>query len=320
MQTGVIMGKYVLNRLIWLVVIIIATAFVIFTLLYFTPGDPAAMMLSASATQEDIAALRSSLGIDRPYLTQLGSFLFHAICKLDLGNSWTYQQPVLEVLLERLPRTLIIGCCAMAINLTLGLLFGIFAGTHEGKWQDSLIMTIAMVFVSCPNFWVALMLIILFARNLGWLPASGVKDGVKSYILPVITSTLSGIATNSRQTRSSILEVFREDYITTARSKGLAERKVVRKHMLPNALMPIITVIGTGFGHITAGSPVIESVFSIPGVGLYMLNAINQRDYPAVRGCVLFFAVWTAVVMLMVDLLYAYIDPRIKARYKGKKV
>lgn len=313
------MGKYILNRLIWLIVIIIATAFVIFTLLYFTPGDPAATLLGSNATQADIIAMRVKLGIDKPYLTQLGTFLFNAL-KLDFGNSWIYQQPVFEVLLERLPRTLLIGCCAMAINLTLGLLFGIFAGTHEGKWQDSLIMTIAIIFVSCPNFWVALMFIILFARNLGWLPASGLKDGFKSYILPVITSSLSGIATNSRQTRSSILEVFREDYITTARSKGLAEKKVVRKHMLPNALMPIITVIGTGFGHITAGSPVIESVFSIPGVGLYMLNSINQRDYPAVRGCVLFFAVWTAVVMLFVDLLYAYVDPRIKAQYKGKKV
>lgn len=314
------MGKYILNRLIWLIVIIFATAIVIFTILYFTPGDPAAALLGANATQAEYDIMHQKLGIDRPYLVQLGDYLYNAFLRLDFGNSWVYQEPVFAILLERLPRTLIIGCTAMAINLAIGLVLGIFAGTHEGKWQDSATMVVAMVCVSCPDFWLALMFIILFARNLGWLPASGIQDGALSYVLPVITTSLSGIANNSRQTRSSILEVLRADYITTARAKGVAEKKIVRKHMLPNALMPIVTVIGSGFGRITAGSPVIESVFAIPGIGLYLLNSINARDYPAVRGCVLFFAVWTAVVMLIVDLLYAYIDPRIKAQYRGKKV
>jgi len=160
---------------------------------------------------------------------------------------------------------------------------------------------------------------VLFSATLGWLPAFGIGS-FKHYIMPIVASSLPGLAVNSRQTRSSMLEVIRQDYITTARAKGQEERVVVRRHMLPNALLPIITVMGTGFARVIAGSPVIESVFSIPGVGLYMLNAINSDDFPALRGSVLFFALFTAVVMLLVDLAYAFIDPRIKAQYsKGRK-
>jgi peptide/nickel transport system permease protein len=211
---------------------------------------------------------------------------------------------------------MIIGLSAMALNLAAGLFLGIFAGTHEGKWQDSLTMGIAMVFVSCPDFWVALMMIILFSLRLALLPAYGI-GGPQYYIMPIICAALPGIAVNARQTRSSILEVCRADFVTTSRSKGQVEKKVVMNHMLPNALMPIITTIGTGFARIVAGSPVIESVFSIPGVGAYMLNAINGRDYPAVRISVLFFAVFTMAAMLLVDLVYAYVDPRIRAQYSG---
>ena len=179
-------------------------------------------------------------------------------------------------------------------------------------------MTIAMVFISCPDFWVALMLILLFSAKLHLLPAYGI-GGPQYYILPIVCSALGGIAVNARQTRASILGVFREDYITTARAKGQAERKVVWKHMLPNALMPIITSIGNGFARIVAGTPVIESVFSVPGLGLYLLTAINTRDYPVVRACVIFFALFTALAMLLVDLAYAFVDPRIRGQYSGRK-
>jgi peptide/nickel transport system permease protein len=161
-------------------------------------------------------------------------------------------------------------------------------------------------------------MIVLFSLKLGWLPPYGI-GGPQYYIMPILCASLSGIAVNSRQTRSSILEVSREDFITTARSKGQMENIVVRKHMLPNALMPVITTVGTGFARIVAGSAVIESVFSIPGVGLYMLNAINYRDYPALRGSILFFAAFTVVAMLIVDLVYAYVDPRIKAQYSSRR-
>jgi len=312
------MAKYILMRCLWMVVILLATAFIIFTLLYFTPGDPARIFSGGSASEADVIALRHQMGLDRPYLVQLGDFIYKAFIKLDFGTSYIYKVPVFDEMWNRLPRTMAIGLFAMVLNLALGLSLGIFAGTHEGKWQDSATMAIAMVFISAPDFWVALMMIVLFAAKLHWLPAYGI-GGPEYYIMPIICASLGGIAVNARQTRSSILEVFREDFVTTARSKGQAENVVVRKHMLPNALMPIITGIGIGFSRIVAGSAIIENVFSIPGVGLYMLNALNQRDYPVIRGTVLFFAVYTAVVMLLVDLIYSFVDPRIKSRYSSRK-
>jgi ABC-type dipeptide/oligopeptide/nickel transport system permease component len=311
------MALYILKRSLWMVVTLLATAFIIFTILYFTPGDPARVM-APGASEADIQVLRHQMGLDRPYLVQLGDFLYKSFIKLDFGESYIYKVPVFQELGNRLPRTLIIGLSAMVLNLILGLSLGIFAGTHEGKWQDSATMAVAMVFISAPDFWVALMMIVLFAAKLGWLPAYGI-GGPQYYIMPIICASLGGIAVNARQTRSSILEVFREDFVTTARSKGQTENMVVRKHMLPNALMPIITGIGIGFSRIVAGSAIIENVFSIPGVGLYMLNAVNSRDYPAIRGTVLFFAAYTAVVMLLVDLVYSYVDPRIKARYSSRR-
>ena len=311
------MAKYILRRCLWMVVTLLATAFIIFTILYFTPGDPARVM-APGASEADIQVLRHQMGLDRPYLVQLGDFLYKSFLKLDFGNSYIYKVPVFQELGNRLPRTLIIGLSAMVLNLAFGLSLGIFAGTHEGKWQDSATMAIAMVFISAPDFWVALMMIVLFAAKLGWLPAYGI-GGFKYYIMPIICTSLGGIAVNARQTRSSMLEVFREDFVTTARSKGQAENVVIRKHMLPNALMPIITTIGIGFSRIVAGSAIIENVFSIPGVGLYMLNAINSRDYPAIRGSVLFFAAFTALVMLLVDLVYSFVDPRIKSQYSSRR-
>lgn len=312
------MGKYILKRLLWMVVIVLGTAFIIFTILYFTPGDPAVVIAGGNASAADVALMRTKMGIDRPYLVQLGDYFYNTFIRFDFGNSWVYDKPVFQEMMVRLPRTILIGVCAMVLNLGLGLYLGIFAATHEGRWQDSLTMAIAMLFISCPDFWVALMMILLFSAKLGWLPSYGI-GGPQFYVMPIICSALGGIAVNARQTRASMLGVFREDYITTARAKGQRERKVVLRHMLPNALMPIITSIGAGFARIVAGSAVIESVFSVPGVGLYMLNAINMRDYPIVRACVLFFAVFTALVMLLVDLIYAFIDPRIKAQYSSMK-
>lgn len=312
------MGKYIVKRCISMIFILLATAVIIFTILYFTPADPADALLGASASEVEREALREAWHLNDPYLKQLGEYMYNTFIKFDLGDSWLYGVPVLEELMNRLPRTLLIGVVAMVINVTLGVLLGVFAGTHEGKWQDSLTMGIAMIFVSCPDFWVALMMVVLFSAKLGWLPAYGI-GGPQYYVMPIIASSLAGIAHNARFGRNSILEVFRADYITTARAKGLKERAVIYKHMLPNALMPIITNIGGILSRIIAGSAVIETVFSIPGVGLYMLDAINHRDYPAVRGSVLFFALFTSVVMLIIDLIYAFIDPRIRAQFSSGK-
>lgn len=307
------MWKYILNRLLWLIIIIFATAFLIFTILYFTPGDPARYLSGGSASEQDIAALHTSLGLDEPYLVQLGKYMYQTFIRFDFGTSWYYGTSVISEMVSRLPYTLIIALFALVLNLVVGIALGIFAGMHAGKWQDSLMMGVAMFFVCAPDFWVALLMIMLFTSKLGWLPPYGVASWT-CFIMPILASSLRGVATNSRQTRSSILEVFRADYITTARAKGQTKRVIIWKHMLPNALMPIITTVGTALSHAIGGSAVIESVFSIPGVGLYMLNAVSCRDYPVVRSCVLFFAVYAAIIMLLVDLVYAFVDPRIKAK------
>ena len=314
------MGRYVLKRIGWLILILIAAAIVVFTLMYLTPGDPAELLLGVEATEEVLAAKRAELGTDRPYIVQLFDYLINVFLKFDFGNSWRYRVEVMKELGNRLPRTLIVGGFGMLLNVFIGTILGIFAATHEGKWQDSMTMFIAMFFVSAPGFWVAMMSQILFAQKLRWVPPSGIATWT-CYILPVLCGSLGGIAINARQSRSAMLEVIRADFVTTARAKGQKEKVVVRKHMLPNAMMPIITGVGGGLAHVVAGSAVMEQVFSIPGIGQYMLSGVNQRDRPVVCGCVIFFAGFTGISMLVMDLCYAFLDPRIKAQYaSGKKV
>lgn len=314
------MSRYIIKRLLGMIVILWCAGLVIFTLTYLVPGDPASLLLGKEATADVIAQKRIVMGLDKGFLQQLGIFMFNTFIKFDFGTSWVFSSSVMAELLVRLPRTLIVGLSSMVINVVLGTLLGIFAGTHEGKWQDSFVMIIAMVFISAPDFFVALLMILLFSLKLGWLPAYGI-DSWTCYIMPIIASALGGIAINARQARSSMLEVIRADFVTTARSKGQKEGVIVRKHMLPNAMMPIITGVGGGLATIIAGSPVIESVFSIPGVGAYLLSGVNQHDYPVVRACVIFFALFASCAILIMDLCYAFLDPRIKAQYsKGKKV
>jgi len=314
------MFRYVIKRLLMMIVILWCAGFVVFTLTYLTPGDVAKLLLGPNATADVVAVKRAVLGIDQPYLVQLGRFMYNTFIRFDFGTSWVASNSVWDELMTRLPRTLIIGLGAMIINVFVGTILGIIAGTHEGKWQDSLVMIIAMVLISAPDFFVATLLIILFARNLHLLPAYGI-DTMAGYVLPIISCSLGGVAINARQARSSMLEVIIADFVSTARAKGQKEKIIVRKYMLPNAMMPIITGVGGGLAVIVAGSPVIESVFSIPGVGLYMLNGINQHDYPVVWACVIFFALFASIAVLIMDLCYAFLDPRIKAQYsKGKKV
>lgn len=314
------MSRYVLKRILSMIVILWCAGLVIFTLTYLVPGDPASLLLGKEASLETIAQKRHVMGLDRGYLAQLGTYMYNTFIRFDFGDSWVFSSSVISELAIRLPRTLIVGLTAMVLNVVLGTLLGIFAGTHEGRWQDSLVMIIAMVFVSAPDFFVALMMILLFSLRLNWLPAYGI-DSWKCYIMPILASSLGGIAINARQARSSMLEVIRADFVTTARAKGQRENVIVRRHMLPNAMMPIITGVGGGLAVMIAGSPVIETVFSIPGVGAYLLSGVNQHDYPVVRACVIFFALFASIAVLIMDLCYALLDPRIKAQYsKGKRV
>jgi ABC-type dipeptide/oligopeptide/nickel transport system permease component len=312
------MGRYIFKRILWMVVILMAAGFVVFTLMYLVPGDTAKNLLGPDASLQALEAKRHELGIDRPYIVQLGDFLYNMFIRLDPGISWKYNTPVIDDMVERLPRTLTIGVFAMALNVLLGTVLGILAATHKGKWQDSLTMIIAMLFISAPDFWVALMFILLFSAKLGWLPAYGI-DNWTCYILPIIYSSLGGIAINARQGRSTMLETIRSDFVVTARAKGQREKVIIRKHMLPNALMPIITGVAGGLAHVVAGSPIMETVFSIPGIGQYMLVGVSMGDAPIVRACVVFFSLFTSVAILIMDLCYAFLDPRIKAQYSRRK-
>lgn len=311
------MWRYILKRILSLIFVLAGTAIVIFTIMYFVPGDVTMTMLGRDASAEDRALLLASLGLDKPYLVQLGTYLYNVFFKFDFGISYVYNVPVVEELASRIPRTLLLGCTSILVNALIGIPLGIVAALHQNKWQDTLCMVLALLFVSVPPFWLALQLVNVFAVRLGWLPAYGIGS-IRNYILPVIAASMAGVASNARQTRSSMLEVIRADYITTARAKGISEGRVIKSHMFPNALIPVVTSLGVGLGKSIAGQVVIETIFAIPGVGMYLLTGINNHDYPIVRGSVIILSFFSAVVMLLVDIVYAAIDPRIKAQYAGR--
>lgn len=308
------MWRYVVKRLLLMLVVLFFSAIIIFTILYFTPGNPAEIALGDGASAADVAALEAKWGIDKPYFVQLGNFMYQTFFKFNLGISWKYNVPVTEQLLLRLPRTVLMGLTTIIIGLIVGIPMGINAARHQGGIQDYGVVAMSMLFISLPSFWVSMMLIVLFSIKLGWLPSYGI-GGIQYYILPVIAASMGPIASNARQSRSSMLEVIRSDFVTTARAKGQKEKVVVSKHMLPNAMMPILTNLGSRLGHVVAGSTVIEVMFSIPGVGNYLMTGINDRDFPVIRGCTLFFVIFSSLVILLTDLAYSWLDPRIKARY-----
>lgn len=313
------MGKYIVKRILWMIPIVLGVAILVFTLMTFCPGDPAATILGSTATEMDLAAKREELGLNDPFIVRLADYLSDVFIHFDLGNSWITNVNIMESIVERLPRTLILTMVTMIISFGLGIPLGVYAAVHQNRWQDSLSMVIALIGVSIPNFWLALLLIILFSVNLGWLPAMGIEAGLKSYILPALAGCMGGLATCARQTRSSMLDVIRADYITTARSKGVPEGAVIIKHALKNGLIPIITMMGSTFGRLLGGMVIIESIFALPGMGTYIIGAVNNRDYPIVQGGTIFLAISFSFCMLIVDLMYAAVDPRIKAQYASVK-
>lgn len=312
------MIKYIVKRLLWMIPVVLGVTVVIFSIMHFVPSDPAIIILGTDATEGELMAKREQLGLTKPFLVQLFDYMKSVFLHFDFGNSYITNQGVTTELLSRLPRTALVGFVSMILMLVIGIPLGITAAVHQNGLGDKICMLIALLGVSVPAFWLGLLLVILFALNLGWLPPSGI-GGFQYYILPCIASAFGGIAGLARQSRSSMLEVIRSDYVVTARAKGLSQRKVIYGHALPNALIPIITVAGSHLAHIFGGSVIIENVFSIPGIGSYMVNAVNNRDYPVVTGSVIFLAVTFSLVMLLVDVVYAFVDPRIKAQYTGGK-
>jgi peptide/nickel transport system permease protein len=307
--------KYIVKRILYLIPVLIGVAFIVFTLLYITPGDPAKMMLGERAGEDALRQFRAEQGLDKPFFAQFGNFLLKAVTRGDVGNSYITKRPVTEEIIEAFPQTLKLAGYSMIIALCIGIPFGIISAIKQYSIFDTSVIVLAMIGISMPVFWLGLLLILLFSVNLGLLPSSGF-DSFKAMILPSITLSTGSIAMLTRMTRSCMLEVVRQDYIRTARTKGQKESVVIIRHALGNALIPVITVSGLQFGYLLGGAMLTETIFAIPGVGRLMVNAIMMRDFPMVQGGVLFVALAFSVVNLLVDLLYGYVDPRINAQYK----
>lgn len=308
------MYKYILRRLLLLIPVLLGVSFLVFTIMSLTPGDPAQLILGESAPKEAILKLREEMGLNNHFLVQYFNFIRKAVVG-DFGRSYTTGREVFGEIFSRFPNTLILALLGVMISVSIGIPVGIISATKQYSFLDSFSMIGALLGVSMPNFWLGLMLILTFSVKFRLLPSGGF-DGAKSLILPALTLGVGAAAIVTRMTRSSMLEVIRQDYIRTARAKGVAENKVVNKHALKNALIPVITVIGLQFGGLLGGAVLTESVYSWPGVGRLMVEAIRQKDTPTVLAAVVFLATTFSIVNLLVDILYAYVDPRIKSQYK----
>jgi peptide/nickel transport system permease protein len=312
------MVKYIIKRLIWMIPIIIGIIVIVFSISHFAPGDPVKAMLGADYTQEAYDAKSAELGLDRPFIVQLGDYIWNLVTKFDFGTSYKYSISVAGEISNRIGHTMTLAVFSILLIIVVGIPLGLLSATKQYTILDYFVTAGSTAFAAMPSFWVALMAMLLFALKLGWLPPSGIGTW-KHWILPVITCSLTSIAVVARMTRSSMLEVIRQDYIRTARAKGLKESVIIRRHALKNALIPVITVLGMQFGMLMGGNVIIENIYTIPGLGAYLLTGISARDYPVINGCVLIIAVSVCVMNLVVDICYAYIDPRLKAQYVSSR-
>jgi len=305
------MTRYVLQRIVLVIPVLFGVSLAAFMMSHLVPGDPVAVMLGETATKEDYDNLREQLGLNDPLWQQYGRYVYHAV-QGDFGTSIRSKQPVLDEIMARFPSTLTLTICACVTAAVVGITLGVLAATSKRSGVDGLIMTFALLGVSMPAFWSGILLILLFGLKLGWLPIAG--SGWRALILPTITLAAPAAAVLARMTRSSMLDVLGQDFVRTARAKGLRDRIVVYRHVLRNALVPVITIVGIQFGALLGGAVIVESVFSRPGLGRYTITAIEQRDFPQIQGIVLFAAAIYVFVNLAVDLMYAVIDPRIRYR------
>ena len=309
------MLKFIGKRVLMLIPVLIGVSLIVFTLMQLSPGDPAMIILGAQAAPEDIAILRESMGLNDPLVVQFFRFLL-GMFRLDFGTSYKDGMPVLDKLLEALPYTAQLTFSAVLLALIVGIPAGIISATKQYSAFDRVATVAALIGFSTPNFWLSIMLILVFSVNLQWLPVSG-TGSILHLVLPSIALGAQSAAVFCRMTRSSMLEVLNMDYIRTARAKGLTERVVILKHALKNALIPVITVVGLQIGLLFGGAILTETVFSWPGVGRLMIDSIRAKDTPVVQGGVIFTASIFVFINLLVDILYAYVDPRVKAQYKS---
>ena len=313
------MYKYILKRLLMLIPVIVGVTFIVFFILNLSPGDPAAIILGDQATEEALAMKREELGLNDPILVRYVRYM-GGLLQGDLGVSYKNSIPVWDQVIDRFPNTAILAVAGILVALIIGIPIGIISAKKQYSLLDNISMVLALIGVSMPNFWSGLLLVMLFSLTLGILPSQGMGTGfipmLKSLVLPSLTLGINSAAMVARMTRSSMLEVIRQDYISTARAKGVSERVITFQHMLRNALIPIITAVGLQFGTLLGGAMLAETVFSWPGLGRLMVESIKSKDIPMVLGCVIFMATMFTIVNLLVDIVYAFVDPRIKSLYK----
>jgi peptide/nickel transport system permease protein len=304
------MFNYLIRRLINTIFVVFGVVTLVFFVLRILPGDPAYVLAGPTATQAEVDALRQNLGLDRPAYVQYGIFL-RQLAQGDLGKATYYRnESALNLVLERMPATLEIVVPALAISILAALVLGAVAALRNGTWLDDTISAIALASQAAPSFWIGPMLIILFARELGWLPTSG-RGGWTYYIMPVVTLALPLFAVSMRLVRSGMIDNLQKDYVRMARAKGLSEAVILSRHVARNMLIPVVTYIGLQLGHLLSGAVVVETVFAWPGVGRLLVESIINRDYTVVQASVILFASLFVAVNLIVDLLYGWIDPRI---------
>ena len=307
------MHRYIIKRLLMLIPVLLGVAFIIYAIMNVAEGDPVYQVAGPDATEEQLDALREEMGLNGSLLERYFRYIFKLL-RGDLGTSYVSRMDVMQLYLLRLPNTLILASVAMIVAVVISVPLGIVAAVNQNSIKDTVSMILALLGLSMPNFWLGLLLMLLFSLKLGWFPSGG-AEGLRSVVLPAVTVGVGLAALLTRTTRSSMLDVLRQDYLRTARAKGVSEKRVVFHHALRNALIPIITIFGVQFSNVLGGSVLAETVFAWPGVGRLVVDAIDQRDIPTVTGALIMTTMLVTIVNLIVDIVYAYVDPRIKAQY-----
>jgi peptide/nickel transport system permease protein len=304
------MLSFLARRLVLTLVVLLGVATLVFSLIHLVPGDPAQAMLGEGAAPEDIAQLRARLGLDRPLIEQYAAYM-RGLARGDLGVSLRTQQPVTEQIAERVPATAELAGAAMLVAVALALPLGVIAAVWRGTWVDQSAMALALAGISVPGFWLGPLLALVFAVELGWLPVSG-RGTAAHLVLPAVTLGAALAAILARMTRASVLEELREQYVVAARARGASRARAVLVHALRNSLIPVVTILGLQLGAVLTGSIITETIFSWPGVGRLLIQSINFRDYPMVQGCILLIAVTYVAMNLLTDVVYGWLDPRIR--------
>ena len=312
------MIRYIAKRILMMIPVLLGVILVVFIMNHISDGDPARILAGENASEEAVEAIREELGLNDPLPVQFFNYVKGIVTEFDLGTSYQTKRPVIDELMDRFPTTATLAVLCMIISAVVGIGLGIISAVKQNTLIDHLSTGLALFGVSMPAFWAGLMLILLFSIYLGWLPVQGLDDGWVSWVLPTVTSSMAGMATITRMTRSSMLEVICQDYIVTAKAKGLSKARVIIKHGLGNAMIPIVTVAGLQFGGSLGGSAVIEQVFNIQGIGSYIIDKQFLPDIPAILGGVVYVSIVISIVNLLVDLLYVWLDPRIKSRLKSQ--